>query len=287
MTGEIVEAGGERVNVMEAGRPDGPPVLISHGLGGAWFDWRHTLDLLGDRYRLIMFDRPGLGLSPAGRTPPSLRREVAILTGLVARIGAPVTVVAHSIAGFHAEAFARQHPVLVHGLVLADPSYESDLCLPNLRFAAAAAPVAQAAGAVIGATGVPRLLGPAGRRLAMRFTSRQGDDTSDDDVRAVYGRGTVIGAMIAEDVAYREMAADLAGLRERLPFPPVPLVVLTALGDVRGEDRRRAWAEGHAHLASMSPAGRQVVLEDSLHMVQMDRPDAVADAVASVVGSAG
>ena len=283
MNGRIVEAGGERVKVIEVGRPDGPPVLITHGLGGAWFDWRPTLELLEGEYRLILLDRPGLGLSPAGRTPPSLAREVAILTGLAGYVGAPVTVMAHSIGGFHAEAFARERPDLVHGLVLVDTSYERDPSLPALRIAAPATRAAQVAGTLIGATGLLRLLAPAGRRLALRFFTRRADDIPDDVVREVYGRGTVVGAMIAERFAYREMAVDLAALRERLPFPPIPLVVLTALGDVRGADGKREWAEGHSYLASMSPFGRQVVLEDSLHMVQMDRPDAVADALRSVV----
>jgi pimeloyl-ACP methyl ester carboxylesterase len=286
MTQRIVEAGGERVNLMETGPRDGPPVVISHGLGGAWFDWQATLTRLEGEYRLMLLDRPGLGLSPAARTPPSLRREVAILAGLVDGIGVPVTVMAHSIAGFHAEAFARQYPELVRGLVQVDPSYEGDARQPRFRVAAAAG-AAEVFGTVVGATGLPRLLGPAGRRLAMRFFARHPVDTPDAEVREVYGRGTVVGAMIAEWLAYPEEAADLSRLRERLPFPPVPLVVLTALADVRGADARRKWTEGHAHLASMSPLGRQVVLEDSMHMVQMDCPDAVAEAVASVAGSPG
>ncbi|GAA1784978.1 alpha/beta fold hydrolase [Actinomadura chokoriensis] len=277
--GEIVNAGREQVHVVESGPPDGPPLLLSSGLGGAWFDWAPTVALLRGAHRVTVFDRPGLGLSPAGVAPPSLRRDTAILRALAARARRPVTVLAHSMAAFHAEALARVSPGLVRGLVLVDPSFEHDARV-RVRAAAALTPLATAFGAFLGATRLAKTAGPFGRRTVLRHTSRRDEAVPDGVVRSVYGRGTVIGTVIAEDLAYREMAADLARLRERRPFPAVPLVVLTALGDMADPARRRAWARGHERLAAMSPHGSRIELPDALHMVPLDRPDAVADAVA-------
>jgi pimeloyl-ACP methyl ester carboxylesterase len=53
--------------------------------------------------------------------------------------------------------------------------------------------------------------------------------------------------------------------------------VITALGDVRGTGEK--WRRAHAALAALSPRGRQVVLPDVGHLVQVDRPDIVAQAV--------
>jgi pimeloyl-ACP methyl ester carboxylesterase len=279
---EVVNVGREQVHVVEEGPADGPPLLLSSGLGGAWFDWRPTVDLLRDRNRVIAFDRPGLGLSPAAVAAPTLRREADVLAALAERAGRPVIAVAHSMAGFHAEALARLRPDLVRGVVLVDPSYEPH---PHefVRFAAVATPLATAAGAFFGATRLAKVLGPLGRRTVLKYTSRRDEPVPDEIVRSVYGRGTVLGTVIAEDIAYREQAVDLARLRERRPFPAVPLVVLTALGDVKSEAKKREWSEGHARLAEITPYGSQVDLPDSLHMVQLDRPDAVADAVAEVL----
>jgi hypothetical protein len=36
----------------------------------------------------------------------------------------------------------------------------------------------------------------------------------------------------------------------------------------------------------MSPRGRQIELPESLHMLQLDRPDEIADAVAEVMSDA-
>ncbi|WP_433333168.1 alpha/beta fold hydrolase [Spirillospora sp. CA-294931] len=278
--GTVVEAGGERVHVVEDGPADGPPLLVSSGLGSAWFDWKPTVELLRARHRVVNFDRPGLGLSPVGQAPPSLRRDVAILAGLARRERVPVTLVAHSMAGFHAEGLARLHPELVRALVLVDPSYERDPC--SLRVSAALNPAAKALGSALEFTRAAKLVGPLGRRLVMRQTS-DGDAPADpDEVESVYGRGEVLGTVLAEELAYREMAVDLDDLRGRRPFPPIPMVVLTALGDVEG-DKARDWADDHATLAAMTPHGRQVRLPETRHMIQLDNPEAVADAVAEVL----
>ncbi|MBE1531426.1 alpha/beta fold hydrolase [Actinomadura algeriensis] len=283
---EIVNVGREQVHVVRSGPVDGPPLLLDSGLGGAWFDWEPVTALLRDAYRVTVFDRPGLGTSPAGAAPPSLRRDVALAAALAGRAsggapGRPVTIVAHSMAAFCAEALARLRPELVRGLVLVDPSHEHE-ARARVRLSPVLSPAFMAAGALLDATGAADAVGPWGRRAVLRHTSRAGDPAADEDVREVYGRGTVIGTALAENFAYREMAADLAALRARRPFPPVPLVVLTALDDVRRDACRRAWADGHARLAAMSPHGRQVRLPEARHMIHLDRPDAVADAVAEV-----
>ncbi|QXJ24146.1 alpha/beta hydrolase [Actinomadura graeca] len=279
---EILNIGREQVHAVETGPRDGPVLLLSSGLGGAWFDWRPSVELLRERHRVIVFDRPGLGLSPAAVAAPSLRRDTAILAALAGRAGRPVVVLAHSMAAFHAEALARRHPDLVRALVLIDPSTERDPRAP-VRLARPLHPLTKAAGAVLGATRLARVLGPLGRRMVLKRTSRRDEPVPASVVRSVYGRGTVLGTVMAEEIAYREMAADLESLRERRPFPPVPLAVITALGDVKDPEKAREWSDGHRLLAAMSPHGSQVELPDALHMVHLDRPDAVADAVAAVL----
>ncbi|WP_245667485.1 alpha/beta fold hydrolase [Actinomadura macra] len=283
MPTEIVNIGREQVHVVETGPAGGPALLLSSGLGGAWFDWWPSVELLRARHRVIVFDRPGLGLSPSAHAAPSLRRDTGLLAGLAERTGGPVTLLAHSMAAFHAEALARLHPDLVRALVLIDPSHERDPRAP-LRLAGPLHPLTKAAGAALGATRLAKALGPMGRRAVLKRTSRRDEPVPPSVVRSVYGRGTVLGAVLAEELAYREMAADLEALRERRPFPPVPLAVITALGDVKDPAKAREWSDGHRLLAAMSPHASRTELPDSLHMVHLDRPDAVADAVAVVLG---
>jgi pimeloyl-ACP methyl ester carboxylesterase len=276
--GVLVTAAGARVHVVVDGAPGARPVLLGSGLGGAWFDWRPTVDLLRASHRVISYDRPGLGGSPGDRAAPSLRGEAARLAALARWAGPPVIVAAHSYAAFHAEALARIAPDLLAGLVLVDPSCAGD-ARAGVRLSRPIAPLARAAGALAGATGVARLLGPWARGRFMRRVSDR-DAAPPELVRMVYGRGTVIGTALAEHAAYRDMAADLAGLRRTRPFPEIPLTVLTALGDLPDAGHRAGWAECHRRLAAMSPYGRQITVAGARHLLQADRPDAVADAIA-------
>lgn len=275
LPGELVEIGGDRLHVVPEGSGT-PPLLLSAGMGGAWFEWRRVVALLRDRYRVIGFDRPGLGGSPRSARAATLRREADRLAALARWAGPPVVVVAHSFAGFHAEAFARLHPELARGLVLVDPSAEHATPRHARASARLAAP-ARLAGAVADAAGVPRLAGPFLYRLAMRMLCERPDIVPPELLRAVCGRRDVLGTLLAEDAVYRRMAADLVTLRRHRPFPRVPLRVITALRDVRGTGER--WRRAHAALAAFSPHGRQIVLPDTGHMVQVDRPDVIAEAV--------
>ena len=276
LPGEIITVGRDRLHIVSEGTGK-PPVLLSAGLGGAWFDWIPVTELLRDERQVISFDRPGLGGSPPARGAGRLREEAGRLAGLARWAGSPVVVAAHSLAGFHAEAFARLHPDLVHGMVLVDPSAEQDEPR-HARLLTRLAPVARLAGSAAGLTGLPRLAGPRTRGAVIRSISRRGDVAPPELARAVYARAHVFGALLVELTGYRQMAADLLELRQECPFPDVPLCVITALPGLR-DDR---WEGAHADLAALSRLGRQIVLPETGHMVQTDRPDVVAEAVTAL-----
>lgn len=62
----MVEAGGLRMHVVEAGPPDGEPVLLLHGWPQHWYQWRHQIPALADAgYRVIVPDLRGFGQSEA------------------------------------------------------------------------------------------------------------------------------------------------------------------------------------------------------------------------------
>jgi pimeloyl-ACP methyl ester carboxylesterase len=276
LPGKLVRIDGDRLHIVEEGAGT-PPVVLTSGLGGAWFDWIPVAELLRDRHRVIAFDRPGLGGSPpAGHRPAGLRAEADRLAALARRAGEAVIVVAHSLAGFHAEAFARLHPGLTAGVVLVDPSAEQD-APPHARRLSRLAPAAGIAGRILGMTGLARFAGPRIRAMVLRRITERGDVAPREFSRAVYGRAHVLGTMLAENAAYRQLAADLLTLRESTRFPEVPLCVITALGDVRGDGQE--WRRAHADLAALSPYGRQVVLPHTGHLVHIDRPEVVAEAV--------
>ena len=58
-----LEAGGVRWHYVEAGNPDGPVVLMLHGLPESWYSWSKVLPLLDPAFRYILPDMKGYGRS--------------------------------------------------------------------------------------------------------------------------------------------------------------------------------------------------------------------------------
>ncbi|MGI5292582.1 alpha/beta fold hydrolase [Nonomuraea polychroma] len=249
-------------HVVEEG--DGPAVLITAGPAGAWFHWDAVAGELAGSRRVIRFDRPGLGLSPRSPAPPTLYAEVARLAALAPAHPEQVTVVAHGVSCWHAEAFARLHPLCVAKLVLVDPA-----CPDGRRPHAAARAAGRwlpAFGGTWAATALARMAGPAAhRRLA-----------GVPDPLGVYRMGKVPTAVAGEWLARRDMAADLRRIREDKPFPDVPVTVLCA-GDRAGCAERLASDLG-GKLIRLPRVARQVHLED---------PRAIVDAVLAVPEACG
>ncbi|MEV0615922.1 alpha/beta fold hydrolase [Nonomuraea sp. NPDC050404] len=254
--GAEVVGGGGRPHVVVQGA--GPTVLITAGSAGAWFHWEAVAALLRAAHRVIRFDRPGLGLSPGPPAPPTLYAEVARLAALSPAHPEQVTVIAHGVACWHAEAFARLHPLRLAKLVLVAPA-----CAGEGRPRAAARAAGRwlpALGGTWGATALARVAGPAAHRLL----------TGLPDPYGVYAMGKVPAAVAGEWLARRDMAADLRKLRTAQPFPDVPVTVISTAG---GAGCRRALAsELGAEHVRLPGYGRRL---------QLSSPQAVADAAAT------
>ncbi|MEV0379880.1 alpha/beta fold hydrolase [Nonomuraea sp. NPDC050643] len=242
-----------RPHVLEQG--SGPAVLITAGPAGAWFHWDAVAGELTGRHRVIRFDRPGLGLSPRPPAPPTLYAEAARLAALSPAHPEQVTVVAHGVACWHAEAFARLHPLCLAGLVLVDPARVDER--RPLAAAEAAGRWLPALGGTWGATAVARVAGPAAHRLL----------AGHPDPSGVYRMGKVPAAVAGEWLARRHMAADLRRLRAEKPFPAVPVTVIATDGR---DCRERLAGDLCAELVRLTRTGRGIPLLD---------PRAVAQAV--------
>ncbi|MFG1970399.1 alpha/beta fold hydrolase [Nonomuraea fuscirosea] len=256
--GVVVGCGRQHVVV----QGEGPAVLIAVGAAGAWFHWDAVAGLLvAAGHRVIRFDRPGLGLSPPSSAPPTLYGEVARLAALAPAHPQQVTVIAHGVACWHAEAFARLHPLCLARLVLVDPA-----CVTERPSPAAATGTAgrwlPALGGTWGATVLARLTGPAAHRLL----------TGLPDPSGIYRTGTTISAMAGEWLARGGMAADLRRLRAEKPFPGVPVVVISA-GDPDGCRERLAYELGGEHVRVPGPGRR----------IHLHHPHTIADAALSSV----
>ena len=252
----------------------GPPVVLLGGCGVPSYDWDRLADLLPD-LALIRLDRPGLMGSPWPGELPRLAAEVDTLVALLESTGSAV-VVAHSMASFHAEALARQRPDLVVGLVIADGTVEFPRRRPwprrRWRWLAELVRKAMA---------VPPLRAPGsfGQRVLFAAQSHHRfTEPVSSLVRQTFRDPDTIASVLAEQAAYPEQAWDLAQVRERFGWPQIPTIVLTAAAG-----GRTRWIAKQARLATLLNA-RQVVVADSRHLIMIDRPDVLDEAVRALLG---
>lgn len=268
------DVGGEGVPHHVRVSGSGPVCVLSAGLGLAWFDWDAVAEILAPSRTVVRFDRPGAGLSGHARVPPTLAGEAERIAGILDALGlaGPATVVGHSLAGFHCEAFARLFPDRASGLVLVDSSVEER---PRVRVPRGVrVGAARVGGAVLGGVGLPWAVGPALRRVAVR-----GDVASAGVVRQVYGASRVLRGALLEYATYGDAAVELASLRRERALPGrMPVTVLAAAGRGVAGRGARGWVARQRGLADSLGADFRVA-GASGHLVMRDAPGEVAGAV--------
>jgi len=108
---------GRRMTYVEAGA--GPVLLLVHGMGGGYENWREVIDPLARRYTVVAPDLPGHGASAAGNGDYSIGGLAVGLRDLLLALGHErATLVGHSLGGGIAMQLAYQFPELTERLVL-------------------------------------------------------------------------------------------------------------------------------------------------------------------------
>jgi pimeloyl-ACP methyl ester carboxylesterase len=131
--GRFLDVDGVRLHYMERGK--GEPLVLLHGNGSMIQDFLASglIDMAAQRYRVIVFDRPGYGYSERPRgtiwTPDA---QADLLHRALAQIGiSRAIILGHSWGASVAVAFALKYPEAVSGLVLASgyfyPSLRADV----------------------------------------------------------------------------------------------------------------------------------------------------------------
>jgi pimeloyl-ACP methyl ester carboxylesterase len=111
------------------GPADAPPVVLTHGWGLDSTEWFYQKRHLAGRFRLIVWDEPGLGLSKKpDNNDYRLENLAADLDAVLAFAGGrPAVLVGHSIGGMITLTFCKEYPealgARVAGLVLVHTTY--------------------------------------------------------------------------------------------------------------------------------------------------------------------
>jgi pimeloyl-ACP methyl ester carboxylesterase len=264
--GHLVDIGGYRLHLWCTG--DGAPaVILDTGLGGSTAGWGFVQPDVARFTRVCSYDRAGMGYSDPGPSPRTVRRIANELAELLARSGiaGPVVLVGASIAGFDVRVFASDHPDRAAGLVLVDASHEDDT--HEVPLMARFVPL-------LSTIGVVRLLG------YMSFDERIESlaPSVRQFARATSFRAAGYQAAADEIIHIRESASEVRSSRRKLTIP-----VLVVTGG-RGADEN--WRQLQRDQASLSERGCLIIAEQSGHVVPIDQPAVIVDAIRIVVETA-
>ena len=216
--------------------------------------------------RVCSYDRAGLGYSDPGPSPRTAGRIARELRELLDRIGAsePLVLVGASSGGLSMRLFATEHPGRVRGLVLVDASHEDQNheVPPIARF-------------------VP-LLASIGAFRVLGISFDMSPDSLAPDVRgyavATQFRAAGYKAAASEASSIQQSADEVRASRRPLPHP---VVVITG-----GRNADDTWRGLQRDQVKLSPRGCQIVAEDSGHVVPLDQPQVIVEAIRALVVAA-
>ena len=297
----VTIAPGRSINLYCTGQGT-PAVILDSGLGGPTTAWAYVQPSVALFTQVCSYDRAGQGFSDAGPLPRDTDALVTDLHSLLHEAGLtpPVVFVGHSLGGLDGVLFADRYSDELAGVVLVDPAFAHQGTLMSRVPGAVAAfakvtpdftPCEAAARAhrlpvdpklvelclnhdptyspaLVAALDQmalrPELWSDVGSEIAS-FDSIPGADSKDPDSREL-------------DLASRSFGA-------------LPLIVLTAgnklgvpgLSAEEADALFRIWNDGHDAIASRSSQGRNQLVPDSGHYIQVYQPQTVVAAIHELV----
>ena len=283
-TSRTVDVDGPVHVVDYGGNPDGPVLVLVHGLGGSHLNWDLLAPRLTGAGRVLALDLPGFGRSEPGERRAGVPANVAVLGRFLDQVaGEPAVLVGNSMGGMISLLVAGEKPEAVSGLVLLDPAVPG----PRRRFDPAVALVfALYAVPLVGERFLRR------RRTRSSSTARVYDtlrlvgvdpatvpaDIIDRSVTLIDERRDVEGMDRAFLAAARSLLRVLADPRRyRRAMRSIAAPVLLVHGD---RDRLVPVASAR-EIARRHPAWRYVELAGVGHVPQLQAPEAVADELLS------
>jgi pimeloyl-ACP methyl ester carboxylesterase len=229
----------------------GAPILLTHGFGATCRMWDEQIEEFTDRYRLILWDLPGHGESPApkrGATPEKLVKDMLAI--LDAQEAARAVLVGLGVGGTLALRFWRANPERVRGLVLIGT-------LPGLR------------------SGIAREIWNGQVEALAAALERDGMD-------ALEGGTEVDPRSHGSPPGLAAAARALLTQRDDGALPWLAEIDVPVLIVVGSEDRPNLSA---AHfMARTIPNAREVVITRANHAANVHKPDAVNAAIRDFLG---
>lgn len=269
------QVGAAKLSLLQAGKGQGSPVVLLHGIPAAAELWREVMPVLAQAGLSVWApDLPGYGQT---RLPLSADFSLAGAADVLAawlqqEFRRPVWLVGHDIGGGVAQILATQHPELLSHLSLGNTLVADSWPVPAIRRFRLLArlrlyPLLAAAGAVDSFYS----------RWELRKAFAEPAKLTDEIARRVF-----FDAKVADTEARRQFAAHLRALDNRQTVAVAPQLRQLALPVQLlwgKQDRFQPWETTGKRLAALLPAPATEVLEHAGHYAPLEQPHAYAAAL--------
>jgi pimeloyl-ACP methyl ester carboxylesterase len=296
---------GRRLNLYCVGTGS-PTVVFEAGLGVPISNWGFVQPVISQMTRTCSYDRAGLGFSDAGTRAANSENIVDDLHRLLvaAAIKPPYVLVGHSYGGLTVRLYAHTYSSEVVGMVLVDPTVEDQTeayraldpkkrtieqwaayaIEPNLRDGrecVAAAPAGFVRGTELFKKCISEpfaqyseTVNATNQRQEMQLAAQQAGLSENEQV---------FGASSDQVRAARRSYGDLPLIVLTSGPRPQPKQPLTLEAQALSAARRQVAVALHEDVAKLSNRGISEVVPGSRHYIQLDRPQAVIDAITRVL----
>ena len=262
-----VDVGGYGLYITCSGEGS-PTVVLDSDLGDGWVIWGKVIGEIPSHFstRVCAYDRAGLaGSDPAPSSPRTNQDMMEDLHTLLvnANIPGPYVLVAHGTAGLTSRLYADQYPQEVVGMVWVDIIHP-DFLADELSLLSPESPDEPSSVRDLRQWLVTLHDDP------MQIAEQWDCDTSAVQVRATGSLGSIPLVVLTRDVTDSSMWMKWWGYG-------FPLELAESLD--------RSWLQRQEELAELSSNSTHIIVEDSDHVIQIDQPGAVVDAIKRVVES--
>ncbi len=289
--GRMVDIGGYKLHMVDQG-VGGPTVVIDSGVKCNCLDWSLVQPEIAKFTRVVTYDRAGYAwsdASPLDRTSANMVKELRCMLRN-AGIPGPYVLVGHSFGGNNMQLFAMTHPDEVVGLVLVDAVHHDLLkfvALPSIEIFQLTL-----CGVYLG---VFRLLTHV--PLVKEIMGKQIEKYPLDVQKMYYSQSITtkfVHTVSAEAAFAEESCRQLQ--QSGTSLGDLPLTVISAgnplmdYQEVKNvysrkevESFNKGWLDLQFDLATKSSRAKHVIAENSNHMIPIDRPDVIIDAVRDMI----
>lgn len=281
--GKMMNLNGQNLHVNIKGKKKSLPTVVFEAgyypTGAGSLIWKDIQTENSKTTKTISYDRPGILWSEPSTGPPTTETSIENLHHLLKEIDneGPYILVAHSIAGLSARAFAAKYPGMICGLVLVDASHPESWNRIPKEILGNQSPKSQLWTAILSNTGYLRM-----------SNSYQYPSTSKfDSINLISNAFFPERIQTILDEKELRMNWSKKALEQKY-FDDLPIKIIGANGEKlisefrdrkHGETFNKVWRELQDDMLSLSSETELILAENSGHYIPLDQPGLVIDVI--------